>query len=47
VNGGIETDFPLEVRGRVAHRRLTGTVGTGGRTLELATINGAISLKRQ
>jgi hypothetical protein len=47
VNGGIETDFPLEVRGRIAQRRLTGTVGSGGRTLELATVNGAISLKRQ
>jgi hypothetical protein len=47
VSGRIDTDFPLEARGRIAQRRLTGTVGSGGRTLELATVNGAISLKRQ
>jgi hypothetical protein len=47
VSGRIETDFPLQARGRIAQRRLTGTVGRGGRTLELATVNGDISLKRQ
>jgi hypothetical protein len=47
VTGGIETDFPLEVRGRIGQRRLTGTVGSGGRRLELVTVNGSIALKRQ
>jgi hypothetical protein len=31
VNGSIETDFPLTVQGRVSRRRLSGTIGGGGR----------------
>jgi hypothetical protein len=45
VNGGIETDFPLEVSGRYSRRRLSGTIGGGGRKLSLETVNGAIQLK--
>ncbi len=46
VNGQIETEFPLTVTGRVSHRRLHGTIGSGGRTLELQTVNGGISLRK-
>ena len=46
VNGDISTDFPLTVTGRVSRRRLEGTIGGGGRTLSLETVNGGISLKR-
>ncbi|CAN5665555.1 hypothetical protein BH23GEM9_BH23GEM9_31440 [soil metagenome] len=46
-NGDIETDFPLTVTGRFGPRRLTGTVGSGGRQLELKTTNGRISLGRR
>jgi hypothetical protein len=46
VNGGIETDFPLEVRGRFGPRRVTGTIGSGGRDLALSTVNGSIELRR-
>jgi hypothetical protein len=46
VNGDIETDFPLTVTGRISRRRLEGTIGAGGRTLSLETVNGGISLKR-
>jgi len=45
VNGGIETDFPLEVRGRFNSRRLAGRIGGGGRELTLETVNGAIRLR--
>jgi hypothetical protein len=45
VNGGIETDFPLTVKGRFVGRRMNGTIGGGGRRLELATVNGSISLR--
>ena len=45
VNGEIETDFPLQVTGRVSRRRLTGTIGGGGRSLELETVNGSIRLR--
>ena len=47
VNGGIETDFPLAVTGRDGgQRRLHGTIGSGGRQLEIDTVNGAIALRR-
>jgi len=47
VNGDIETDFPLTVRGRFGPRRLTGTIGDGGRDLSLSTVNGDIRLRRR
>jgi DUF4097 and DUF4098 domain-containing protein YvlB len=47
VNGGITTDFPLTVQGRFGPRSVNGTVGTGGRTLEMQTVNGSIELRRQ
>jgi DUF4097 and DUF4098 domain-containing protein YvlB len=46
VNGGIETDFPLEVKGRFQSRRLSGRLGGGGRALHLETVNGGIRLRR-
>jgi hypothetical protein len=46
VNGDISTDFPLTVSGRISRRRLEGTIGGGGRTLSLETVNGGITLKR-
>lgn len=47
VNGSISTDFPLTVQGRLSRRRLTGTIGDGGRTLELETVNGGISIRKR
>lgn len=47
VNGSISTDFPLTVQGRFSRRRLTGTIGGGGRGLELETVNGGISLRKR
>ncbi|TFG53398.1 MAG: hypothetical protein E4H37_03280 [Gemmatimonadales bacterium] len=46
VNGDISTDFPLTVTGRFGPRRVSGTVGGGGRKLELETVNGDISLRK-
>lgn len=46
VNGDITTDFPLTVSGRFSPRRLQGTIGSGGRTLALETVNGSIKLRR-
>jgi hypothetical protein len=45
VNGEIETDFALTVSGRVSRRRLSGTIGGGGRSLQMETVNGSIHLK--
>jgi hypothetical protein len=47
VNGAIETDFPLTVRGRFSSRRLSGTIGDGGRRLWLETVNGSIRLRNR
>ena len=47
VNGDIETEFPLTVSGRFGMRRIRGTVGQGGRTLELETVNGSIRLRKE
>jgi hypothetical protein len=46
VNGDISTDFPLTVTGKIARRKLEGTIGSGGRTLEMKTVNGGIDLKK-
>lgn len=46
VNGSIESDFPITVRGRFGPRSLRGTIGDGGRDLELETVNGSIRLRR-
>jgi hypothetical protein len=44
-NGSIETDFPITVSGRFGKHRLRGTIGKGGRDLELETVNGNITLR--
>ena len=46
VNGSIETDFPLTVTGRFVGRKIDGTIGAGGRRLELQTVNGSITLRK-
>jgi DUF4097 and DUF4098 domain-containing protein YvlB len=46
VNGDIQTDFPLEVSGRLSKRKLSGRIGGGGRRLSLETVNGSIELTR-
>jgi putative adhesin len=46
LNGGFQSDFPLMVKsfgGR--NRHVEGTIGTGGRDLELHTVNGGIHLQ--
>jgi hypothetical protein len=46
VNGDISTDFPLTVKGKFSKRSITGTIGSGGRGLELATVNGGITIRK-
>ena len=47
VNGDVESDFPLMVSGRMKPQRLRGTIGQGGRTLGLKTVNGSIRLVKR
>jgi len=44
LNGSIESDFPIMIRGRFGPRRLSGTIGGGGRGLHVETVNGSIRL---
>ena len=44
VNGGITTDFPLQVKGKFMGHRLNGTLGNGGTRIELSNVNGSIRL---
>jgi DUF4097 and DUF4098 domain-containing protein YvlB len=46
VNGHIETDFPLKVKGKIGRRRIEGSIGGGGPVLEMETVNGSIALKK-
>src|SRR5215472_2249066 len=45
-NGGIHTDFPMTVQGNYNSKELSGTVGSGGRELKVATTNGTIKLTK-
>jgi DUF4097 and DUF4098 domain-containing protein YvlB len=44
VSGGIRTEFPLEVRGGYVGKNLTGTLGSGGTSIELSNVNGSIHI---
>jgi len=45
-NGGIHTDFRVTVQGSFNSKRLSGTVGAGGRDLRVSTTNGGINLTK-
>jgi hypothetical protein len=45
-NGNIHTDFPITVLGTFGTKNVSGTVGSGGRDLKLATTNGGIEVKK-
>ena len=46
VNGSLTSDFPLTVQGSFNPRRLHATLGKGGATLRLSTVNGSIRLRK-
>ena len=46
VNGSLTTDFPLTIRGKWGPKRMSGTVGQGGRGLSLSTVNGSLHLQQ-
>ena len=48
VNGGLESDFPLTVSGRIDPRHMTVHVGgSGGPRVTLSTVNGVIELRKR
>ena len=46
VNGHLSSDFPLTVEGTFSPKRLHATLGKGGPTLRLSTVNGSIRLRK-
>ena len=46
VNGSLTSDFPLTISGRVNPKHLRATIGSGGRRIELKTVNGSIELRK-
>jgi DUF4097 and DUF4098 domain-containing protein YvlB len=46
LNGSLTSDFPVNVTSTDGPRRLRGTIGSGGRELNLSTVNGSIRLLR-
>jgi hypothetical protein len=46
VNGRIDVDFPLGGNVHKTKRELRGTIGAGGRSLDLETVNGSITLRK-
>lgn len=46
-HGSISSDYPVQVSGSFGPRRARGTIGRGGRLIELETLNGSISLRKQ
>ena len=45
-HGHVESDFAIQVRGRLEHTRLRGRIDRGGRLIRLTTINGNLALRR-
>ena len=46
VNGSISSDFPLTVQGRFGGKSISGRIGSGGRELQVSTVNGSIHLRQ-
>jgi hypothetical protein len=45
-NGGVDSQFPMRVQGRMSQNRVRATIGEGGRKLHVSTGNGTIRLRR-
>ena len=46
LNGSVSSDFPLTLQGKMSPQKFRGTIGKGGRTLHLETVNGDVSLRK-
>ena len=47
VNGSIESDFGLPVEGKWGPKRVSGTIGAGGRLLNVNSVNGSLQLRKR
>lgn len=44
VNGHVECDFPIQLKGGVSRRHIKGTIGSGGGAIDASTVNGSIKI---
>lgn len=46
VNGHLESDFPLTMQGSIGKHSVHGTIGSGGRSLDIKSVNGNGELRK-
>lgn len=46
LHGSIISDYPVQLSGRFGPRRAEGTIGRGGREIEIETVNGDVELRK-
>jgi hypothetical protein len=46
VNGHLESDFPLTIQGSIGGHSVHGTIGSGGRELNVHTVNGSVEVRK-
>jgi hypothetical protein len=46
LHGSISSDYPVQLSGRFGPRRAEGTIGRGGREIEMETVNGSVELRK-
>lgn len=46
LHGSLSSDYPVQLSGRFGPRRASGTIGRGGRDIEMHTVNGSIELRK-
>ncbi len=46
VNGHLDSVFPITTQGRMGRHSFEGKIGSGGRDLELSTVNGSVELQK-
>jgi hypothetical protein len=47
LNGSLDSELPLTLRGRFSRRSAEGTMGSGGETIRLKTVNGSIRIRER
>ncbi len=46
MRGSITSDYPVQLSGKFGPRKASGTIGRGGRRIELETLNGSVELRK-
>ncbi len=45
VNGHIDADIPIMMKGKIGRKSINGTIGDGGAVIEMSTVNGGIKIQ--